>query len=152
MSSKLESGLSQQNSGHTEDIEVARLVDRFVRRIQVGLNLRAAVFDEHQVGPGGGILLLTLAEIEPAPIQEVVRQMARDKSQITRTVQSLERKGLIEREKSPDDARVSLLELTTEGKRTVEVLEAAVAEVVAGLLEPLSPEEQSALKAILRKI
>jgi len=134
------------------DIEIARLVDRFMRRIHASLNAKAATFDIHQVGPGGGILLLTLAEIEPAPIQDLVRRMSRDKSQMTRAIQSLERKGLIQRQALPDDARVRLLALTPKGQETVGMLQKAVADVLADILSPLSNGEQETLKDLLRRI
>ncbi len=134
------------------DIEIARLVDRFMRRIHASLNAKADAFDTHQVGPGGGILLLTLAEIEPAPIQDLVRRMSRDKSQMTRAIKSLEGKGLIERRDLPEDARVCLLALTPKGKETVGMLQQAVAGVLADILSPLSSGEQEALKDLLRRI
>ncbi|MEO1291258.1 MAG: MarR family transcriptional regulator [Pseudomonadota bacterium] len=134
------------------DVEIARLVDRLMRRIHASLNAQADEFDTHQVGPHGGILLLTLAEIEPAPIQDLVRRMARDKSQMTRGVQALEKKGLIERRAFPDDARISLLALTTEGRATVGVLQHAVAGVLDDILSPLSAAEQDTFKRLLQKI
>lgn len=134
------------------DIEIARLVDGFMRRIHASLHAKAATFDRHCVGPGGGILLLTLAEIEPAPIQDLVRRMSRDKSQMTRAIQSLERKGLIERRDLPEDARVCLLALTPMGQEAVDMLQQAVAGVLADILSPLSNGEQEALKDLLRRI
>ncbi|MEM9628327.1 MAG: MarR family transcriptional regulator [Pseudomonadota bacterium] len=134
------------------DIEIARLVDSLMRRIHASLNAKAATFDIHQVGPGGGILLLTLAEIEPIPIQELARQMSRDKSQITRATKALERKGLLERRESPKDARVCLLALTPMGQETVDMLQQAVADVLANILSPLSSAEQQSLKSLLSRI
>ncbi|MEL6216767.1 MAG: MarR family transcriptional regulator, partial [Pseudomonadota bacterium] len=80
------------------DIEVARLVDRLMRRIHASLNAAAPDFDRHGVGPAGGILLLTLADIEPARVHDLATQISRDKSQVTRGIQALERKGLIVRQ------------------------------------------------------
>lgn len=134
------------------DIEIARLVDRFMRRIHASLNAKAPEFDAHGVGPGGGMLLLTLAEIEPAPVQELVRQMSRDKSQMTRAIKPLERKGLIERRELPEDARVCLLALTPAGHETVCVLQQAVADVLADILSEYSDAERQALKELLRRI
>ena len=133
------------------DVEIARLVDRLMRRIHAALNAKSGEFDHHRVGPQGGILLITLGEIEPAPIQELVRRLARDKSQITRNVQSLERRGLIERRPDPGDARVSILALTAEGRKTVGELEVAIAEVLDDILSPLTAPDRHALKALLSK-
>ena len=134
------------------DIEIARLVDSLMRRIHASLNAEAATFDIHQIGPGGGILLLTLAEIEPIPILDLARQMSRDKSQITRATKALERKGLIERQESPNDARVCLLALTPMGHETVGMLQQAVAKVLADILSPLSSTERQSFKALLSRI
>ncbi|MCR9088946.1 MAG: MarR family transcriptional regulator [Rhodobacteraceae bacterium] len=134
------------------DIEVARLIDRMTRRIHAALNARAAEFDRHRVGPAGGILLLTLADHEPARVQDLVRLMARDKGQMTRGVQALERKGLIARRDCADDARVSLLVLTEEGHRAVGELQHAVAEALDGILAPLPAADRRQLKAILAKL
>ena len=134
------------------DVEIARLIDRLMRRIHAALNAKASEFDRHRVGPQGGILLITLGEIEPAPIQQLVRSLARDKSQITRNVQSLERRGLIERRPDPADARVSILALTHEGRKTVAELEVAIAEALEEILAPLPPGERQQLKMLLTRI
>lgn len=134
------------------DIEIARLVDRLMRRIHAGLNAKAATFDRHRVGAGGGVMLLTLAEIEPAAIQTLVHRLRRDKSQISREVQTLERKGLIARAACPEDARVSILTLTPEGRETVGVLQRAVADVLSEILAPLSAADQRHLKTLLSQV
>ncbi|MEM7723393.1 MAG: MarR family transcriptional regulator [Pseudomonadota bacterium] len=134
------------------DIEIAQLMDRLMRRIQAQLNSRAEDFDHHNLGPGGGILLLTLAEIEPARMHDIARAMARDKSQMTRAVQSLERKGLVDRAACPDDARGSVLSLTDEGRATVTTLQSAVAGVLGDLLAPLDPDQTEALRQALRAL
>ena len=134
------------------DIETARLIDRMTRRIHAALNARAAEFDRHRVGPAGGILLLTLADHEPARLQDLVRLMSRDKGQMTRGVQALERKGLIARRAHAEDARVSLLELTEEGRTTVGELQRALADALDGILAPLSAPDRAQLKAILAKL
>lgn len=140
------------NSSAAPDVEIARLVDRLMRRISASLNARSAEFDVHNVGPSGGMLLLTLAEIEPARVQDLVQRMARDKSQMTRGVQALEGKGLIERRSITEDARVSMLALTAEGRRTVDALQHAVARSLAEILSPLSAADQRQLKGLLGRI
>ncbi|MEL6373557.1 MAG: MarR family transcriptional regulator [Pseudomonadota bacterium] len=134
------------------DVEIARLIDRLMRRIHATLNANAPVFDVHRIGPAGGILLLTLADIAPARLQDVVVQMARDKSQITRGIQALERKGLVERASSPEDGRVALLTLTAEGQTTVATLQRAVADALNDILAPLNGDQQRQLKTLLSLI
>ena len=134
------------------DVEIARLMDRLMRRIHITLNAAASEFDQHQIGPAGGLLLLTLAEHEPMRAQDLSKLMSRDKAQITRGTQALERKGLICRSNCPDDGRVALLNLTEEGHATVAVLEQAVADALSDVLAPLSDDDYRQLKTVLRKL
>lgn len=134
------------------DIEIANLTDRFMRRIHLSLNARSSEFDRHQLGPAGGVLLLTLAEMEPVRLHELVARMNRDKSQMTRAVKVLEAKGLIDRVPDQSDARASVLSLTSLGQEAVAELQQAVAGTLADILEPLSKSEQEQLRALLKKI
>ncbi|WP_375571985.1 MarR family winged helix-turn-helix transcriptional regulator [Ahrensia marina] len=134
------------------DIETAQLTDRFMRRIHAQLGARAEQFDSHKVGPSGGILLLTLADMAPVKMHALVSAMQRDKSQMTRAVQGLEAKGLIERQVDPADARVNVLLLTPQGQEAVLRIQEAVAQVLADILTPLSNEEQETLRALLRRL
>ncbi len=134
------------------DTEIARSLDRLMRRIHAGLNATASEFDTHDVGPAGGILLLTLAELEPTQSKTLVDAMQRDKSQLTRSLNVLERKGLIERTDDPADGRATLLALTKDGQEVTRRLTEAVADVLDGLLAPLSDAERQRFKDILAKL
>lgn len=134
------------------DIDTARLTDRFMRRIHAELGARAQTFDTHRLGPSGGILLLTLADMAPVKMHALVSAMQRDKSQMTRAIQGLETKGLVERTRDPNDARVAVLQLTEAGNEAVHGLQSAVAEVLAEILSPLSKAEQATLRTLLRRL
>ncbi|MEM8839299.1 MAG: MarR family transcriptional regulator [Pseudomonadota bacterium] len=98
-----------------QDTDLALLVDRLMRSIHFGLQERAPGFDREGVGPGGGIVLMTLADTGKISLNDLTKRVARDKSQMTRMIRSLEGKGLIERAVSPKDARVTLVMLTPKG-------------------------------------
>ena len=134
-----------------QDTELALLIDRFMRRIHFGLQSQAQVFDTATVGPGGGIVLLTIAEMGCPGLHELTHRVARDKSQMTRTIRSLEAKGLVTRQISAQDARVTLVELTEDGFETVKALQAAVAETIEGILAPISKDEEAVLKTLLAR-
>lgn len=134
------------------DTELAHLVDSFMRRIHAGLRATAHDFDKQGVGPNGGIVLLTLAEIEPTPMLELANRLVRDKSQMTRSVQFLESKGLINRSQSNEDARIYTLSLTGKGRKTVAELQTAVGEVIDDILAPLTSSETRTLKSLMRKV
>ena len=135
----------------TQDTELALLIDRFMRRIHFGLQSKAHAFDTARVGPGGGFVLLTLAEMGCPELNALTRRVARDKSQMTRTIRSLETKGLVKRKVSPQDARVSLVYLTEEGEAVVATLQQAVAETISDILAPISNAEEEALKGLLER-
>lgn len=133
------------------DIEVGQLVDRFMRSIHADLGRKAATFDKEKVGPAGGMVLMAIADHEPIAIHELVRLIARDKAQITRLLQSLGAKGLVEKSQSTVDGRVCVLQLTPKGRETVTQLSYAVAETIDGLLNPLNGQERDTLKELLKK-
>lgn len=134
-----------------QNTELALLIDRFMRRIHFGLQSKAHDFDTAKVGPGGGIILLTLADMGTPSLQRLTRRVARDKSQMTRTVRDLEAKGLLERQPSPSDARVTLIRLTAEGETVVKGLQAVVAETIGEILAPISEDEEQLLKHMLER-
>lgn len=135
-----------------DPLEVAYLVDRFTRRIASGVHAKAVVIDTERVGPIGGMLLLTLSEIEPAPIHRLVAQMGRDKSQMTRAIKVLEEKGMLDRAPCAEDGRVSLVQLTEKGRAFVRQINVILSEVINGILAPISEQERQSLIAMLRKI
>ena len=134
------------------DIELALLVDRFMRRIHAGVHRKAPQFDTERVGPGGGMILLTLADLGPAQMQELARRLARDKSQMTRAVRALEQKGLISRTASPEDGRASVVTLTQKGRRTVDTLRAVLAETIDEILGPIGDDKKQQLQELLRGV
>ena len=134
-----------------QDTELALLIDRFMRRIHFGLQSKAHAFDTTRVGPGGGIVLLTLADMGCPGLHELTRRVARDKSQMTRTIRSLEAKGLVAREPSGTDARVTLIRLTAAGEQVVRDLQTAVAETIGEILAPISADEEDALRTLLSR-
>ncbi|MEM1237936.1 MAG: MarR family transcriptional regulator [Pseudomonadota bacterium] len=132
-------------------IELALLVDRLMRRIHVGLQSRAEEFDPHNVGPWGGMVLLTLSDHDGIEIGALARHLGRDKSQVTRTLASLESKGFINRPVSQTDGRVRHVRLTKEGHAMVETLGKAVAESLDQALGPLASTDLKALEEILER-
>lgn len=140
------------NCDNGADVEIARLVDRLMRRLETRLNRTATTFDHYGVGPIGGLVLLTLSESEPIGVQAMAGNMGRDKSQMTRIVQLLEGKGLVARDRAATDGRVSMLSLTPAGRDAVAAIEGGVAAALTEILAPLDREERSALKVLLQRL
>jgi len=113
--------MDKVNKMHMQDTELALLTDRFMRRIHSGLQAKADSFDTEKVGSGGGILL-NLADMGSPSMHDLTHQVARDKSQMTRTIRLLEGKGLVARKTAPSDARVTLVSFTPKGEAVVREL------------------------------
>ncbi len=131
------------------DTDLAILLDRLVRRLHADLQRKAPSFDPHRVGPGGGMMLLTLAELGEVPMHELARTLVRDKAQVTREVRGLETKGMVQRTASTVDQRVVLLSLTSAGAEFVETIQKELAETVDDQLGLLDDNEKRQLQTLL---
>jgi DNA-binding MarR family transcriptional regulator len=75
-----------------------------------------------------------------------------DRGQLVGLLDELEERGLVERQRDPNDRRRQLVELTAEGKRTLRRLRALARELDDDFLEPLSDAERVKLHALLLKL
>jgi len=132
-------------------MNLALLIDRFMRRIHAALQAKASNFDPEGLGPGGGMILLALAEEEGIGMMDLARRVARDKSQMTRVIRAIEAKGLITRRGCPTDARASRVFLTEKGRETVTRFEAALTEAIDEILEPVSDADKAVLESVLKR-
>lgn len=133
------------------NLQLATTIDRLMRRIHVRIQAKASDFDKESLGPTGSMVLLTLDEIGTAPLHKLTERMQRDKSQMTRMVRQLEQKGLVTRQPSSEDARVTLLALTPSGAEVVLQIQQAVAETLEEVLSPLNQDDLATLQAILQR-
>lgn len=130
---------------------MAMLFDRLTRRIHVSLQKAAPEFDTEKIGPGGGIILLTLNDLGPVPMAVLARALVRDKSQMTRAVASLARKDLVTRSANAEDSRVVTVALTDKGREMVLTLQKAIDQAVNAQLTPLSEDERRTLHDLLAR-
>lgn len=84
--------------------------------------------------------------------QELARQMGVDAGSMTRLLDRLEAKGLIERLRSRSDRRVVNLALTAAGKAVVQHVPQALADVNNTYLQGLSRAEWQQLMQLLRRM
>ncbi|HHX90408.1 MAG TPA: MarR family transcriptional regulator, partial [Paracoccus sp.] len=80
------------------------------------------------------------------------RQTAMDNSTINGVVKRLHQRGLVDKVPSPDDNRMHLVRLTTEGERVAQRVVPLAHEITRLTLAPLSRSEQATLVRLLRKI
>lgn len=86
-------------------------------------------------------VIRSIPSLQPCTAQTLARHLRRDKAQVTRLIQDLENKSIIERTPNPEDKRSQLLTLTRLGRKTLEQMAAAEKQVLAEVLRGLSKED-----------
>lgn len=134
--------------GHLE--QDLPFVSRLVRaRIQAAT---ADVVAVHGAIPGE-IALLNLIGLNPGVSQkDLAQRVILKKSALTKLINELESRGLIERRKEDADARLNALHLTQDGSDRLARLRAALDPVQQDLLRPLSPAERAMLFELLWRL
>lgn len=139
----------RRQSGLADRVEALRVFNRFYTR-------RIGVLDEHHLQTPYSLaearVLYELSRGEETTATEIARELGLDGGYLSRILRRFERKGLIERSRSKDDARRALLRLTARGKRAFAPLEARTREVARGILQPLSESERDRLLAGMHSI
>lgn len=136
----------------TDINRLAQELDRVVRKIDAQMHRLMPAVDAGRVGPMGSLLLMRLEDLQPCSIQTIAKTMRRDSSQLTRLIRDLEQKGLLSREQSTCDGRISLLRVSPTGAAFLAEAKAVLAEVVGTVAEPLSVEERDTLLYLLAKM
>ncbi len=95
---------------------------------------------------------MTIQDEQPVSVLNLGKRLARDKAQMTRHIQMLERKGLVSRETSNEDRRVALISLTQRGEGLVGAFQTALSEVVEDLLSDVDESERAQLADTIRKM
>lgn len=99
------------------------------------------------------VLLAALARGGHALTQrELARRMSSDPSTVRAMLVLLERRGLVERDPHPTDARARTVALTAAGKRALGKLWAAGEPIRAEMLGALGPGEAGALVGLLTRV
>jgi DNA-binding MarR family transcriptional regulator len=129
----------------------ARPVRRFERARSLGyvVNLQARLFAQalHRrisplgVVPGQFAQLLALYERDGRSQSELCREVRIEQATMARTLQRMERDGLIERRSDPEDRRRTLILLTPRARRIEAALKRAATEVNALATKSLSQRD-----------
>lgn len=146
--------MGKHDDGIASDVEIAavRRFNRFHTRLVGALNehLLASDYSLPQVR-----VLYEIAnagEDRSPSARELGEVLRMDTGYLSRVVSGLEGDGLIARTPSADNAKRLALTLTAEGHRVFDGLNAASAEEVAALLEPLSETERGQLVGAMHRI
>ncbi|MEU5878800.1 MarR family transcriptional regulator [Spirillospora sp. NPDC047279] len=96
--------------------------------------------------------LMELARVPHLAQYELGERLDLEKSTVSRLVGQLHRRGWLRREQAADDARISLLSLTDEGRHTAAQLAAARSRRFARLLEGIPADRHADVLHALRQL
>jgi DNA-binding MarR family transcriptional regulator len=104
--------------------------------------VHAAIEDRYGLTRDDVAVIVHLAA-QSATAQEIVRRTGRPKNSMSRSVVSLEQRGIIRRRPHPKDGRAAVLELTAKGGKLPAVLADAFGAADERLLDGLTDRERT---------
>ena len=131
------------------DQSVGYLMRNVIGSIRERANTRLAVHDLTYVQ---WLPLYKLAMKQGNTVASLARELEIDAGAMTRSMDRLEAKGLVRRERSTSDRRVVFLVLTAEGRKVARKVPAVLSEVLNGHLQGFSNEEWQLLLQFLNRM
>lgn len=87
-------------------------------------------------------ILFEVRRMGSPSMQQVADELGMDVTTFSRQVKTLEGKGFLERRVAPEDRRVSLLGLTSEGRRVMEQIDRYMAAKIEQIFAAMTPFER----------
>lgn len=111
----------------------------------------------HHLGDSGLTLtqfavLEALYHLGPMSLSDLAQKILTTGGNLTMVVGNLEKEGLAQRQRSPEDGRVLIVVLTGKGKQLIRRLFPQHATAITRFLNILSPNEQEQLGELCRKL
>ncbi len=97
-------------------------------------------------------VLAVIGEAERVAARDVVKRTPMDKMTVSRAVASLEQKGFVTRTPDEADRRVSMLSLSTDGRKVFDRIATLALSFEDDLMSTLEPEEAAAFRLALEKL
>ena len=127
-----------------------------VRRFNRFYTRRIGVLSEGMVGSPYTLaearLLYEIGRMPQATATALGRELSFDLGYLSRLLQNLRRRGLVQAKRAQHDARHSLLTLTEKGRRAFSLLDSRSREEMLAMLAPLRREERGRLVAAMRTV
>lgn len=128
-------------------------VGYLMRRVMSSIRTQAdAQLAAHDLTYAQWLPLFKLSLHQSATVAALARDLEADPASMTRSLDRMEAKGLVVRERSTVDRRVVQLRLTPEGQRIAALVPPVLADVLNGHLSDFSHEEWQLLLGLLRRM
>lgn len=126
---------------------------RLLRTAYLGMHrVSDAHFSRHGVTADQFVLLACLAEQDAITQQELARRASSDPSTVRAMLVLLEGRGLVTRERHPDDSRARVVTVTAKGRRLFERLWKTSEPIRLQMLSGFSAEEARSLVMYLLRL
>ena len=109
---------------------------------------QAALLSEHGLHPGQDALLMLLWETPGLRQADLARRLAVEPPTVTRMVRRLERSGLVERRRDPDDARALRIHPTARSRLLEMLVRRTWYDLDALLMDGLGPADAGQLRRL----
>lgn len=147
---------SKASSGKAPSREVFRLSRSPSHLLRRAEQFAAELFARSELHDGvtlrQTVLLAAIAEAEGASQSDLVRTTGVDRSTLAEMMARMEKKGLIARAAAADDGRAKSVRLTAGGRRRLDAVLPAIANVDRSLLAALPASKRTAFQAILAEL
>lgn len=97
-------------------------------------------------------VLEALFHLGPLSQADLARKILKSTGNITMVIDNLEKRGLVKRERDPEDRRYYAVQLTPEGKKTIGSIFPRHADQIVNGMNALSKAEQERLGELCRKL
>jgi len=128
---------------------VGYLLGRARAKLVKSIDCELSAYD---ITHGQGRIMMLLSSGKYATAAELAREAYVDSASITRMIDRMEKRGLIERVRCGEDRRVCKLRLTVEGQTLADQLPFVYGRVLNQNFAGFSEDEVETLKALLRKM
>lgn len=133
----------------------ARALDAFVKLMRASNSVHAQAMRTLagvDLTPSQFGVLEALDHLGPMTLTELARKILRTSGNLTMVAGNLARRGLVRRERSPQDRRAVRVSLTRKGEALVRAIFPGHAAGIARLMAHLTAGEQEQLAALCRKL
>jgi len=153
MSDSAKPGISKPRFYDGDDYQLDNSIGYLMRQIVGTIStLTEERMAEHGLTDAQWKPLLMIQQGRCKTAAELARVVCSDTGAITRMLDRVEAKGLVQRSRSQEDRRVVNLELTADGCRAAAVVPHVLADVLNSVLIGFSEAEVLALKGMLQRI